>query len=150
MMTTLAQTCMLLKAVPDLDVAVDLVPVDFVSRAIVTMAQQLTTHNAYHLANPHPAHFSDVVAFLEAQGIVVEAIPFDVWRERVVDLAQQYGMDNPYLSLLEEVSAEQIFMPAIDCSNTLQALRNTEIACPPVDSRLLTTYLQHLQGTRSE
>ena len=111
---------------------------------------QTTAHNTFHLANPQPARYSDLLAFLEAQGIVFETIPFDAWRERVVDLAQQVGMDNPYLSLLEEVSAEQIFMPAIDCSNTLQALRNTEIACPPVDGRLLTTYLQQLQGTRSE
>jgi hypothetical protein len=51
-----------------------------------------------------------------------------------------------FAPLLDEVTAEQIFMPAIDCANSLAGLEGSEISCPPVDGRLIATYFGYLIG----
>ena len=59
---------------------------------------------------------------------------------------------NPFLPLLEEVTVGQIYMPAIDCKNTVTALAaaaeesaEAALLCPPVNARLLATYLDYYQ-----
>jgi hypothetical protein len=51
-----------------------------------------------------------------------------------------------FAPLLDEVTAEQIFMPAIDCANTLAGLKDSDVSCPPVDGRLVGTYFGYLMG----
>jgi hypothetical protein len=48
--------------------------------------------------------------------------------------------------LLEEVTVDQIFMPAFDNSRTLQGLSGTGVSCPPLSLGLLQTYLKFFQS----
>jgi hypothetical protein len=54
-----------------------------------------------------------------------------------------------FAPLLEEVTADQIFMPTIDCANTLSGLEGSEVACPPVSPALMATYFYYLMGERA-
>ena len=79
MMSTLGRASLLVGAVPALDVQVDLVPVDFVSRAIVHLSQRPDSlGQRFHLNNPRPMPFRAVLYWLinsefAAQGLTVEA-----------------------------------------------------------------------------
>jgi len=146
MVSTMARISLLLGAVPDLDVMVDVVPVDYVSAAIVRLSQQpQALGQIFHLANPQPLPFAELLAWLRAQGLDLRPLPFDRWRERLFALAMQGSADgaSAYLPLLEEVTAEQVFMPPFDCRNTLAGLVGSGVICPPVGPALLRTYLDY-------
>ena len=94
--------------------------------------------------------YRDLLVWANASGLPIRALPFEQWRRLLFDMAQQFGNDswNPYLPLLDEITAEQVFMPTFDCHNTLQGLSGSSVTCPPVGPELLQTYLGFLQSVR--
>ncbi|MFZ0548018.1 MAG: amino acid adenylation domain-containing protein, partial [Candidatus Promineifilaceae bacterium] len=153
MMTTLARASLAVGAVPELDVQVDIVPVNYVSGAIVALSRRpQTIGGTYHLANTGPMDYEALLAWIESQGLELEQVPFIEWRQRLSDLMTAVGGDEvaAFAPLLDEVTAEQIFMPTIDCANTLTGLEESAVACAPVDGRLLETYLYYLLGEEVE
>jgi hypothetical protein len=130
---------------------VDIVPVDYVSGAIVALSKRPDSIGGiFHLANTGPLAYGDLLDWVGEQGMTLEQIPFIEWRQRLAALMTAVGGDEvaAFAPLLDEVTADQIFMPAIDCANTLAGLENSEISCPPVDGRLMTTYFHYLLGER--
>ncbi|MDX1413377.1 MAG: thioester reductase domain-containing protein, partial [Candidatus Promineifilaceae bacterium] len=151
MMSTMAVACAALGAVPDLDVDVDIVPVDYVSKAIVTLALQPSFRGKiFNINNPQAQPYVDLMDMVNEAGLRLRVMPFDQWRELLSGLARQLGGGswNPYLPLLDEVTVEQVFMPAFDCRHTLQGLEGSGISCPAVDRDLLATYMAYLQLDR--
>ncbi len=146
MMSTMVQACTALGAVPDLDVEVDLVPVDYVSAAIVALLGRADSLGCtFNLPNPSTMPFNDVLAWTASFGLPLRKVSFEQWRQMLIELATQFGgeLANPFLPLLDEVTADQIFMPTFDCTNTLSGLVDSNIKCPPVAPPLLQTYLDY-------
>lgn len=147
MMSTMAGACLATGTVPDLEVMVDVVPVDYVSGAIVRLSlQPATLGQTFHLANPEPMPYREFVTWIRSLGLPLEVVPFDEWRRRLFALAAKadgHGAES-FLPLLEEVTAEQVFMPPFDCRRTLEGLANSGVLCPPVGPALLSTYLAYL------
>jgi thioester reductase-like protein len=147
MMTTMAQASLAIGAVPDLDVQVDIVPVDYVSRAIVALSARADSMGGiFHLANTRPMDYRDLLDWIREQGMPVERVPFIEWRQRLGELMTAVGGESvaAFAPLLEEVTADQIFMPTIDCTNTVRGLEGSGLACPAVSPRLLETYFYYL------
>ena len=150
MMSSMARICLLLGQAPDLDVTVDMAPVDYVSAAIVTLSQRPdSAGQIYHLANPAPLPFRSMLAQLSEMGVPIRPVAFEAWRDQLLSLAAAANDSDwrLFLPLIEDVTADQIFMPAIDCSHTVRDLAGSGISCPPVDQRLLRTYLSMLGVT---
>ena len=155
MMSTMTRACIALGAVPELDVNVDIVPVDYVSKALVTLAlgrgasQSTPTGKIYNLSNPQPMPYRDLLHLVNEAGLALRPVPFDQWRQMLVSMVQGLGGAgwNPFLPLLEEVTVDQVFMPAFDHSRTLQALSGSGVNCPPVGPELLQTYLRFFQAS---
>ncbi|HLF73749.1 MAG TPA: SDR family oxidoreductase, partial [Anaerolineales bacterium] len=144
MLSNLTRACLLLGSVPDLDVMVDIVPVDYVSAAIVHLSgDPKNLGKVYHLGNPHPLHLSRMVDWLIGQGFQAQRVSFENWRMELFRQAADMPVDGwqPYLPLIEEVEESQIFMPKFDYSNTLAGLDGSDIHCPPVDLDLLAVYI---------
>ena len=116
-----------------------------VDRVIQTLVAELGAEwsERFNLANP----LRRLLELAPALGLQLRAAPFDEWRSRLAQVALQSGGDGAasFLPLLEEVTAEQVFMPAFDCSNTLQGLSATAISCPPVGPQLLETYFSYFR-----
>ena len=144
MISSMTRACLLLGAAPDLDVVANVVPVDFVSAAIVQISKSPDNWNqTYHLENPAPLHLDRLLVCLANEGFHTQRVSFEEWR---ADLFKKVAfMENggwePYLPLIEEVEEKQIFMPRIDLSNTLTKLAGTGIECSPVNGQLLSTYI---------
>jgi len=149
MMSTMAQTCMALGAAPLLDMQVDLVPVDYVSAAIVALSLRAESLGGiFNLSNPQTMPYQALLEWLAQAGVRLKALPFDEWRGLLLQMAQQLGGENwnPFLPLLDEITAEQVFMPAFDCTHTLAGLAGSGVRCAPVAPPLLDTYLAALRG----
>ncbi len=148
MMTAMARACLLMGAVPDLDIQVDLVPVDFVSRAIVALSLRSNPAPVYHLANPHPLAYRALVEWLGGLPQKVETLAFNDWRTRLTELLLQVGGSDAlaYLPLIEEVDVAQVYMPKFDCTNTQRDLQDSGVVCHAVDGDLLDVYLGSIAG----
>lgn len=137
--------------ISDLDLLLDLSPVDYNSRSIVYLSQQSTSlGKSFHLQNPHLLHWQALTDFICASGYPMQKVPFAVWQEK---LSTQ--KDNPLYPLLPffrhkwnnnlsyiELN-EQGYRPLISCEATLAALSNGDIVCPPLDASLLSTYFTY-------
>jgi amino acid adenylation domain-containing protein/thioester reductase-like protein len=144
MISSMTRACLLLGTAPDLEAAANIVPVDFVSAAIVHLSMKPeNTARVFHLENPSPLHLDELLDWLSTEGFHPRRVPFEEWRAdlfRKVAFMENGGWE-PYLPLIEEVEEKQIFLPRIDLSRTLAALEGSGITCPPVDGKLLSTYL---------
>ena len=171
MIWNLMKGCIQLGVAPDRAFRVDVAPVDYVSRAIVHLAlRPESLGHAFHFPNPAPLPWSEALPILRAYGYRLETVPFARWQAK---MAQEVpgAPDNallPFLPLLlppevldraerlGELADEPAAAPSgssepvearYDQSNTRAGLAGTGIACPPVDARLLTTYLDHFVAT---
>jgi len=146
MMSTIARACMLLGAAPELDVRVEIAPVDFCSAAIVELSLRGDSiGKTFHLANPQRWAYRELVEWVRAQGYPLQLAPYEEWRDRLLALARQLGGDDwgAFLPLLQETESGQIYMPAIDASNTLAGLADTGVRCAPLGPELMGRYLSY-------
>jgi thioester reductase-like protein len=136
----------------DLDLLLDLSPVDYNSRAIVYLSRQKESiGKVFHLQNPHLLHWSELVNFICSWGYPMEQVSYEEWQVRL-----SKARENPLYPLLpffsHKWSEEQLTYielneqgrrPLISCEKTLAALRGTSIICPPLDNKLLDTYFSY-------
>jgi thioester reductase-like protein len=136
----------------DLDLMLDLSPVDYNSRGIVYLSRQKESlGKVFHLQNPHLLHWSDLVDFICSMGYPMERVSYEEWQVRL-----SKARENPLYPLVPFFSHkwsdeqltyielnEQGRRPLISCEETLSALAETSIVCPPLDSKLLGTYFSY-------
>lgn len=156
LMCTVIKGCVQFGSVPDVESMVDLTPVDYVSKAIIHLSRQRESLNkVFHLANPRPTYWSQIVNWIRSFGYPLRQLPVDEWQAEVLN-QNGYLTGNALYSrlplladrMLEDgISGEQqfpkVFMPHYDCRQTLEGLEGTSIECPPVDAKLLDTYLAY-------
>ncbi|MBD3884960.1 thioester reductase domain-containing protein [Phormidium tenue FACHB-886] len=136
----------------DLDLMLDLSPVDYNSRAIVYLSRQKESFGkAFHLQNPNLLHWRDLVEFICALGYPMQQVSYEAWQEQL-----SHSRDNPLYPLLPffrhkwsddqltyiELN-EQAKRPQIGYELTQRALAGTSIECPALDSKLLATYFSY-------
>jgi amino acid adenylation domain-containing protein/thioester reductase-like protein len=146
MMSNLIRACYSAGITPQLSVMVDVVPVNFVSGAIVYLARQPSFHNKiYHLANPVRESYHDLIAWIGKSGYVTQNVPYDQWRSSLLDIAARYGGERwgAFLPLLEEADVRQVFLPNFEMHNTLTDLTGSGLHCAPVGGALFDTYFRY-------
>ncbi|MFD1048197.1 SDR family oxidoreductase, partial [Kibdelosporangium lantanae] len=137
---------------PDLDLSLNLVPVDYVARSIVHLGlNRPAAGQTYHLVNPNEALLGDLVDRLRAHGKPIETIEYPAWTEAMLaHLAER--PDHPFTPLtqlytkritpdvtLQELACARI-SPRLDRSR-LDA--DCDLPCPPVDTHLLDGYVKY-------
>lgn len=154
-------TCQLLKSwittgvVPDMEAAMDMTPVDYVSRALVHLSlggQARQLHDGiFHLANPQAVDLQQLYGWMRSLGYRLQALPYEEWRAGLLQLSQLAPRDGlrsliPLLSAQETAGAGQWVgsVPQFDCTNTLEALVEPGIRCPAVDEQTVSAYFAYL------
>ncbi|MFN6571973.1 amino acid adenylation domain-containing protein [Dendronalium sp. ChiSLP03b] len=142
--------CIQLGSVPNHDTMVNLIPVDYMSKAIVHLSQQKSSlGKVFHILNPQPLHWSEFVKCIQSFGYPLRQIPYEEWQEELIN-ATLMSTDNALYPLIaifsESKSAEQTTTEdsttyQYDCQNTITGF---SITCPPLDSKLLSTYFLYL------
>ena len=73
---------------PDLDGAIDMTPVDYVSRAMVHLSlSEQALGNVFHLVNPRPVHLRELVDWIRSSGYPLELRSYDRWRTELLSRA---------------------------------------------------------------
>jgi thioester reductase-like protein len=129
---------------------VNLVPVDYVARAIVHLCRSREPDGtAYHLTSPVPTPITAVLDRVRAAGYRLAGMPGDEWAERLASAAHRAGPDSALTSAAVLVGRapqpERLFPPLrYDRTNTERGLTESAIECPPIGPRLLDRYLRFL------
>ena len=146
--------------IPNLDTQLEWTPVDYVSKAVVHLAQQPDSYGCtYHLFNPQWLPLRELVAYMQRRGYPLRLLEPEQWRQELVQ-ALSNSQENAlhFLSgpLLEQESSAAAVSeegatgdePQIDCQATLDALATSGIACPAIDAQILDTYFTFFTRTK--
>jgi myxalamid-type nonribosomal peptide synthetase MxaA len=136
-------------AFPQLDIKVDVAPVDYVAQAMVYLAfRRNPLGRAFHLTNPHRRSMGEALAFLHNCGYQFEELPFEELRDRLVS-SRDFASNAlfAYQAALEDMDNISMQLPTYDTRETLRELKGSGISCAPADEKLFGTYLRYLQET---
>ncbi|MEV1015117.1 thioester reductase domain-containing protein [Micromonospora sp. NPDC049801] len=147
--TRVMKGCVQLGLAPDIDIKVEMTPVDYVASALVHISRYgPALGGTYHLVSPYKALFADVVRALRRHGFAVEVVPVEEWWQA---LKATYAVGanelHPVMPVVQEfvVGGEEAVHYGVD--NTEQQLRGTDVRCPPLDDDLLDIYLRWMVRT---
>ena len=145
LMCRMVKGCIQLGCTFDNDMLLDITPVDYVSRAMVTIAGQgARLGGNFHLVTPTPVSWLQVVEWIRAYGYPIEIMPYARWREVLLEKSRS-AADNslaPLTSFFRAEMGDEV-VPIYDCRNTLGALEGTDVRCPPCDRGLMNRYLNY-------
>jgi thioester reductase-like protein len=146
--TRVIKGCVQLGLAPDIDLEVEMTPVDYVAAALVRISlRDRDFGQTYHLVNPRKMSFAELSARLR-ESWPIETVPVGQWWQALRDT---YGDGtnelHPVLGVVEEFVVGGEDAIRYDVGNTEEALRGTGISCPPLDTHLLDTYLRWLVQT---
>ena len=138
-------------SIPDLDMSVDMTPVDYVSQAIVSLSLNSSQTSPFHLCNPAPVHWRWLCQHLQILGYTLDYLNYSEWKEQLlakVFHAPEHPLYPLLPILLKEAELEDVIKQTrllqFDAQNTQQGLKDTLIKCPPINEELLRTYLVYL------
>lgn len=134
-------------AFPDLDIEVDIAPVDYVAKAMIYLAfNRKPLGRAYHLTNPRREKLSDGMAYLRKQGYQFDVLPFEELRNRLLS-SPNFSQNAlfAYQAALEDMNDVSMQLPIYDTREVERALAGSGIQCAAADQKLFETYLRYLQ-----
>lgn len=110
---------------------VNLVPADFVLGAMTHLARAEHAGTVFHLTDPHPMTTQEILELFT--GLMEMRAAFIPVPPKLARSLMQTGLGQ-YLGISPELIDYFDHPSRYDCSNTLQALEGTDIACPPLSS----------------
>jgi thioester reductase-like protein len=142
----LIKGCIQLGCAPQLDMVVQVAPIDYVSKAMVWLAGQPgAAGQTYHLVNPHTLLWPELVERIGALGFPLPLVAYDEWQARLAEQVRTahdqalYGM-APFFAAGGSPLAR---LPRFDCGQTQAALAPSALVCPPLDGELLNVYFDY-------
>jgi amino acid adenylation domain-containing protein/thioester reductase-like protein len=155
LMSRLLKTFIQLKSAPNLDLMIDMTPVDYISKAVVHLSLQPTSlDQAFHLVNPNPKGIDKLILEMNNIGYSIEKVKYEDWKTA---LNNESNSLSPLKNIVTEtisgnlsrleiwLSGSQIF----DCSNTVKGLQGSEIYCPYIKSSVVKKYISHIFETNN-
>ncbi|HET9958460.1 MAG TPA: amino acid adenylation domain-containing protein [Polyangiaceae bacterium] len=146
----------------DAGLAVDITPVDYVTRALVHLARQATRPGhvqTTHLAGPRAVGFGELVSALQGAGVHLEPVEPNIWATRLSEALESSAepeLASAFLAL-RRVSAGERAQHALDLfqatrcrfddRETRTLLSPVGIECPPATPALLREYARHTSST---
>ena len=133
-------------SVPDVEILGGIVPVDYVSDAILHLSSKSNSFGrTFHLSAAKQSNFVEVFEMIAALGVPLRKIPFSQWKADYYDLARQHPEEafHAFLPLINRVGTHPLRLPRLDLTNTVAGLEGTSITCPTIDTALVETYVKH-------
>lgn len=146
--------CIQMGCAPDLDMEMDYCPVDHVASAIIGLSQiKSQALNIFHLVNPKPRSWRELVLWLNLFGYDVQLISYDSWLDeltaamrdsshplwpvRALFFRRLAGLER--LTLLQIYANDRTSKPRAE--DTQHALAQIKLSCPALDARLMQDYV---------
>ncbi|XP_050415332.1 uncharacterized protein LOC126829469 isoform X1 [Patella vulgata] len=146
------QTCTESGLAPKVDWKMEMTPVDFVAKFIIKIVQNptISMKNTFHIVNDKPLHSRWVFEWMNAHGFPLEMLEFNVWRERVLEkikTGKRHSMN--FQALMDSYLKNEVFVgpsTILLTENFKQALADSQMVYPYIDSSLLTVYFENLSS----
>ena len=141
--------CIQLGSSPDSNAAIQMAPVDYVSKTIIHLSSQRELQpNVFHLVSAHHIPARELGLILDSLGYKTRVVSYNDWRNALFEDAKM-SSKNALFPLLPMFTNSLIFdqMPIFDCRHTLEALRGTQLACPEINTNLIGTYLAYFKSS---
>jgi thioester reductase-like protein len=158
-------TCALFRVIadtgcsPDIDLPLDLIPVDVLAGQIAHVALSRPLRAAtYHLANPRPGKLRDMDERLAAHGHSIRIVPLETWVAEAVRLvcARPDHPFTPFVPLWVDrsprsgLTVKEMFFashfPMFSATRAADALAGARIEVPAVDAALLDNYIRFFRS----
>lgn len=147
------KSCIQLGLGPDPDMMVEMVPVDFVARAVAKLSRSPEAlGRVFHLPSENAAHWVELIDMINDCGYPLRRVPYGEWFQALNEAVKQSEENAliPFLPLFgEDGPAEDLAYqngnPVFECERMKAALAGSGIECPPVSMELLRTYLAYFQ-----
>ena len=143
----LLNACVELKAAPDFkEWVLPLTPVDFVSKAVVTLATSKEENRVYHLAAPFNVRFMDLITMYNAANPEkIEIVSEDEFINRVNAYAERlpvidYMTENMKLGFKNFIDVDK--NPFLHSFKTMNTLREQGVAFTTFDEALALNYFE--------
>ncbi len=126
--------CIQLGSWPLLNTTWEVVPVDYVCRAIVHGAKDPKNLNhAYFTLHPEPTPVADYIRWFQEFGYSIRALPWEVWKKELLSQGTEKLRENalfPYVDFIRALYEEQVRFPATDRSNFNRLTDAAGLKCP--------------------
>jgi amino acid adenylation domain-containing protein/thioester reductase-like protein len=129
--------------------AQNIVPVDYVSRAVIHLSQQQESlGKAFHVAHSHSTPLHDIFNLIRDLGHPLEEVSYQQWRSHLTHI-NQVSTNDILIALMAIFPEEDIEItnkgkgPELDLSNTLAGLAGTDIVFPTIEKGLIQKYLSY-------
>ena len=143
--------CIDMGVAPDLDWAMDCVPVDHVADAMVQLARKGVPGGVYHLVNPKLRYWRECVLWMCLQGYPLELMPYRDWTVRLRETATAshplFPLRTFFLRTVDEEDGlaipelyEETRRRRTRCDFSRAMLAQAGTTCPPLDAHLLDRY----------
>ena len=152
-LSRLLRGCIQMGAAPDLDWAMDCVPVDHVANAMVQLARNGVPGDVYHLVNSTLRNWRECVLWMCLRGYPLELLPYRDWALRLRETADVSHPLYPLRAFFLRTVPEEggLAVPELyeetrrrraksDFSRTVLAQAGT--TCTPLDAHLLDRYFE--------
>ncbi len=147
----LLKGCILFGKYPALDIKVTMVPVDYVTRAMVHLAGvESSWGRAFHFFHPEPIKWSALIDIIRGFGYGLEEVPYEQWirdlKRRAQNRETPADLKSFFATLLMVLTAPHFLFykrPPLDSTSVRIGLEETGIECPPIDQQLMATYFDY-------
>jgi thioester reductase-like protein len=141
-LSRLIKGCIQLRSAPDISARVEMVPVDYVSQAIVALSRRRElSSNIFHIVGSHYIPLGDLFRIIASLGYNVKLLPYAQWRKELFDDAKISSKNALFPLLTGFATSSPWEMPVYDCENTRKGLEGTQIVCPEIHANLVAAYL---------
>ncbi|HUG34077.1 MAG TPA: amino acid adenylation domain-containing protein [Anaerolineales bacterium] len=143
---SLVQAIFKMGAVPDIEIMGSVVPVDFVSEAILHLSMQpASLGKTFHLSTVKQSNFIEIFRMVSEKGVPIRRLPFTEWKTDYYNLAKQFPDEafHAFLPLVNQVGKDRLSLPRLDLTNTISGLEGSSINIPSLDADLVDTYLKY-------
>ena len=145
--------CIQMGSIPDMNCGITLVPVDYVSRAIVYLSKQKESlGKAFHLNNPNYSIWSEITNWINELGYPVRQLSYEEWEDKLIETvgSKENALSGLLPFFLRRWSEEKLTFAGLgqrrvrlNCEDTVARLADSFITCPRVDYQLLNTYFSY-------
>ena len=145
------KACVLLEKCPVLDINVTMVPVDYVTSAMVHLAGRAASFGkAFHYFHPKPVAWNTLMAIIRNLGYPLEELSYTDWqralKKRATDGNDTRGQRAFFAGAFLAIVAPHFLFyrrPPLDASNLEEGLRGSGIVYPDIDEALIGAYFDY-------
>jgi thioester reductase-like protein len=143
------KACIQLGYAPNKNITFDILPVNFISRAIIgcSLYQEPPCH-VFNFTNPVPLNWLTLIAWLRAEGYKLSMLSAELWIKKCFIHVKKEHALYPFASLYVHQNGGLLNtqnMPIIECTHTTQVLQALHLSYPVIDAALLKIYFNYLR-----